>query len=53
MANEIYNQRIQSEVMQALDHVFNSWMQDSLLSREEILSVIQAATNDYLTQENQ
>ena len=39
--------------MQALDHVFNSWMQDSLMSREEILSVIQAAANEYLNSENQ
>ena len=53
MANEIYHHRILSEVMQALDHVFNSWMKDSLMSREEILSVIQAAANDYLNSENQ
>ena len=53
MANEIYHHRILSEVMQALDHVLNSWMQDSLMSREEILSVIQAAANEYLNSENQ
>ena len=53
MTNNNYTFQIQTEVIEALDHVFNSWMQDSLVSREEILSVIQTASNDYIIQEIQ